>query len=709
MKTFQRIFMTAVFSLPLFVSARSIQPGVFLHHNAGQGLSDRKALLYTSQKNELSKQVSNKPPFPGAIDVNVNFIPENDSQSIGSIYLITTGDDYISDMMAMDFGDGYFLIPKDGRHDILVVVDTDFAEYIIDNNTYSFPQGVAYMYYPDVEITDPLELVIDMHDAVYETAVEVEDPQGRPLVTNNSEGIPVNCNAISISGIFNIRGRDIEPQGNGMYTDLSGIWSNVRTNVVSDDFKIRLNQTHLTDAGIMHSLLPLDFSKDKNIIDKNGWCSASVNVGITPMYGKWLDYDKDNTYAIGYYTLLNGNLPLSGGGIGSEGYFKCDTGSIHIWEPEESDLHIIAMPMGNSMKGPESSIIGLPWRKVGKELKQIGYSQSFLNVSFCNMTATALSNEMTDGNPLFYGDIPATIGNSCPSMIVNTNNGSDFIIDYVGREGESYALDACDLADPMAGRFTENEIKMLGGNACDLRVYRDDQVIHKGSAGVRSVDWSIAGTYKVKSFMKNVKIDESIDGCNSTEMEWSSESGKGVPTVTALRFRDKKGVHTDRFENSDGIAVEIMAAEFFNAFEPDKWWYTGTNEVESVEAEWSPMGKEEWSSIEMTEDPDKFYMPGYGYYFKGEIDAMTAASENKWYDLRIKVTDPYGAWQQQVISPAFRVESIGQGGVSGIRDDEGDVEIWTIDGTRIERNPESLGAGIYLIRKGTATTKRVVR
>ncbi len=113
-------------------------------------------------------------------------------------------------------------------------------------------------------------------------------------------------------------------------------------------------------------------------------------------------------------------------------------------------------------------------------------------------------------------------------------------------------------------------------------------------------------------------------------------------------------------------------------------------------------------------------MISFGYPYVGTLDSVGRCSETGWFDLRIVMTDAAGNTQEQIISPAFRVDSLA--GIQAISvngsnlrvlnsrvvsDDDMPVEVFTLSGQRVEN--VQLPAGLYVARSGKSVAKLMVK
>ena len=179
-----------------------------------------------------------------------------------------------------------------------------------------------------------------------------------------------------------------------------------------------------------------------------------------------------------------------------------------------------------------------------------------------------------------------------------------------------------------------------------------------------------------------------------------------------LQMRDGNGTVTDRFETAQDGKVTFSCGDFncqmeeipvmVNGFENrfQKFYFECERPI--VEVNVAPYGLDNWQPVSITED-DNSYMPiGFGHVFNADI---TALNTEGWYDLKFKLTDATGNWQEQTISPAFR---IGIGNPTGIdvvkNSDATEVARYTIDGRAINA-PQ---AGVNIVKMSDGTVKKVL-
>lgn len=168
---------------------------------------------------------------------------------------------------------------------------------------------------------------------------------------------------------------------------------------------------------------------------------------------------------------------------------------------------------------------------------------------------------------------------------------------------------------------------------------------------------------------ENVKVDE-MEGKNVTIVHrLKSGSDITAPSVQMLRFvaapsqagSTSDGVITDRLTAADG-SLEFVAGDMQYHHDPDHALnrYYECKPISSVEVSCAKHGTDAWSRLNAEEIPEKYFMPGFGYFYRASLASLDGADE--WYDLRIKLTDEVGNVHTQTLMPAFFIKA----GTSGL-------------------------------------------
>ena len=202
-----------------------------------------------------------------------------------------------------------------------------------------------------------------------------------------------------------------------------------------------------------------------------------------------------------------------------------------------------------------------------------------------------------------------------------------------------------------------------------------------------------AGVYERTYTNTNIEVDD-LEGKNVTTVHYDSNQDDWTPpTLRMLQFKDNNDNITDRFATSaDGI-MEFTAGDFnFNGYVFD------CKPVE-VMVEYAPYSTEEWSELTVAEIPEIFQSPGFGFFYRGLLTGVTGHALKGWFDLRFRFTDEAGNWQEQVVSPAFRIDNLATTSVDDITPahQNDDNAIYNITGQRMHGDLNSLPRGIYIV------------
>ncbi len=200
---------------------------------------------------------------------------------------------------------------------------------------------------------------------------------------------------------------------------------------------------------------------------------------------------------------------------------------------------------------------------------------------------------------------------------------------------------------------------------------------------------------------RNVLVDETIPGFNITSIKVDERNDdKCTPTPQMLIFKNTAGAITDRFDKAEDGIIEFSAGDFNWVNTGEKFYYTCSEAEITVEC--APYGTGSFTKLEVEEIPENYYMPGFGYFYRGSLANVTEPSENGWYDLRFTLTDKAGNEMVQRISPAFRIDAnvgVTSPSVDGLR-------VWTAGGSIIAAGEGITGMELYapdgkLIAKGS--------
>ena len=301
----------------------------------------------------------------------------------------------------------------------------------------------------------------------------------------------------------------------------------------------------------------------------------------------------------------------------------------------------------------------------------------------------------------------------CPAQVFRTESydwGNSYNFSYIGRLGERRDVD--NLA-------TVGLVSVNGESPSDevMENLQYGQLPEEGKINFEFTD-------------SNVMTD-GIEGKSVSKLEFDmARDDWQPPTLQIVRFIDKDGNITDRYaEGKDGV-IEFYGGDFTFHENPNTWnsWYTEVPASE-VTVEYTPYGTESFLPIEVENIPERDFMPGFGTYYHGSLAAVDRKSDNGWFDVRIRLTDASGNWQEQTLSPAFRIDSnvgvdavaspeigvtVANGMITVCGCENPAIEVYSTDGILLRRvnaaslDATTLGSGIYLVSV-TDGAKRAVR
>ncbi len=97
-------------------------------------------------------------------------------------------------------------------------------------------------------------------------------------------------------------------------------------------------------------------------------------------------------------------------------------------------------------------------------------------------------------------------------------------------------------------------------------------------------------------------------------------------------------------------------------------------------------------------------MPCFGHFYRGSLAGVTGQALKGWFDLKVKLTDAAGNWQEQVISPAFRIDQP-YTGISDINSENAhEVARYNLAGQRVDAN----SPGVVIVRYSDGTARKMI-
>lgn len=299
----------------------------------------------------------------------------------------------------------------------------------------------------------------------------------------------------------------------------------------------------------------------------------------------------------------------------------------------------------------------------------------------------------------FSDQITQPIGNSSPILVTMTQvneypDATIFLIDpqaYIGRYGEVRNCDQWNLHTLV----TLNGEKVFDSDSGE---YLDDWCIEN------SLDGHEKGIIEATFTNRNILVDEAIPGFNVTTMKVDERNDDVcTPTTQMLIFKNTDGEITDRFNKGEEGIIEFSAGDF-NWHDTDTKWYYSCDEAD-VTVEYAAYGENNFMPLEVEEIPENYYMPGFGYFYRGSLADVTMPTSNGWYDLRFTLTDKSGNEMVQHISPAFKIDTNTR--VNAVAIDG--IKVWSANGTIFANGTDIASLSLYsadgkLIATGNGST-----
>ena len=293
------------------------------------------------------------------------------------------------------------------------------------------------------------------------------------------------------------------------------------------------------------------------------------------------------------------------------------------------------------------------------------------------------------------------VNNNCPINAVTVQNTNyvkpPAFIDPEAPDGNTRVF----IHDWFVGRYGEQ------------RLCGDEGIIRTMKLNGEEVDMQTQyynitdGTSTCEYAITNTNIDvDGLQGFNTTTVYFDqNQDDKTPPSLEMLHFKNSDGGVTDRFANANEGEMEFYASDFH--YQVDADWLTGVFLCQPVEVqvEYAPYGTEEWSELIVEEIPELYQAPGWGYFYRGSLADVTGQAEQGWFDLKFRLVDASGNWQEQVISPAFRIDDLAYSSVANIGSSNAhEVARYTLDGRRADANTK----GVVIVKMSDGTACKVL-
>lgn len=280
-----------------------------------------------------------------------------------------------------------------------------------------------------------------------------------------------------------------------------------------------------------------------------------------------------------------------------------------------------------------------------------------------------------------------TIGDNCPINAVN-------VMSYY----DEYEGDVISIGNNYVGRYGESRLCDDGETTLTFKF--------NGEEIEDANNWSPSGkgTWEFTVINNNIVVD-GLQGENKTVVYFDQTNEESAcPGIEMMHFRSEAGI-TDRFATAADGTMEFMGGAFKYNYYPEFW--DGVYECQPIDVtvEYSPYGEENWNALTVEEVPELFQMPGWGYFYRASLADVTGKATKGWFDVRFKLQDELGNWQEQVVSPAFRIDNLVSTAVEEVETatDAREVARYSVDGRQLTA-PQP---GLNIIKMSDGTSKKV--
>lgn len=508
------------------------------------------------------------------------------------------------------------------------------------------PTGTYAVFKEQVVIDKDTTLTFNADEAVNPFQFVTKDEKGRKLFLNQYSGSeivePGNTNSYRSYTFFALEGMGIVHTIVGGDYRVQGYDVDYYTNAVSDRYTLchtcNMRSTYNNAVYVYKFETPMSQpgvyeNEPENLYDYTQRFTPTPLGEQEPL---------SHVYAKRVWCSFNGKILLSGKDENKNFVLPNYENRIFLDIPEtDGGFNVSVSPMMGDIiqsSGTVKFITGLPMcgnNATGIRSVDYGYETNFdgLIVPVGGGTGLVHPGNMALSWWQGDGDNSYIYGNSCPLLSVKCKDYGDTsskLLTYLGRYGE---------------------------------VYEADGVAFNGKK-------SIDGDYTNFTYtMTNAAVD-GMPAQNVTKLRYLTKAeDHSAPTVQMLRFvshpqpcgiAKTPAVRSDVFitdrGNSHSLVLEFTAGDL--AYHHDATVaanrYFDCQPLASCKAFISKHGEEQWTELDVTEVPEYYFMPGFGYFYKASLDK---APEAGWYDLKLELADLTGNTHTQTLSPAVNITS----------------------------------------------------
>ena len=455
-----------------------------------------------------------------------------------------------------------------------------------------------------------------------------------------------------------------------------------------------------------------DPSKYQSFFEESFMSQKQPEVDLYPTF----QYFAKNEKQAGYYTvLITINSPLNEGEtcryhISAQAE-DSKVGFIPFIQPQNATPTTTHQPWGDET-AITTNLISMPLVKTRDQIvfanNGSGSYGLYAGPSFDTQEIAE------DGNVMYYFLWPShpvftysvdkkkgNLGNNCPALVsvlgqVLYNIGTN-------ENGELQTLPILMNTFDYIGRYGEKQLIITQEATANYKVNGEDFTSITGPNS-SMLNEPISGVVDATIVTENVDVD-GLAGSNKAQLHYTAGAeDETPPTMTMLHFKDDNGDVTDRFVSADEGVLEFTAGDFNIHITPMNIQYNDHQIPESVEVSYSPYNENHWSELPVEEVPEN-YWPVMGWFYSGALTGVISQAKNGWFDLKIRLTDAAGNWQEQVISPAFCIDNLAYSGIVTPRGDNiREVARYNLAGQRVDSN----ATGVVIVKMSDGTARKVI-
>ena len=316
-------------------------------------------------------------------------------------------------------------------------------------------------------------------------------------------------------------------------------------------------------------------------------------------------------------------------------------------------------------------------------------------------------------NRIYLKDMGIVMGERRFSYVFSP---SPIMLTYPVEQAQGYINDNCPINAVNVINYENNGlINLVGLDNCYVGRNGETRWCNEGLSYTIKCNGEILETpqfnpnekanYEMTMTNPNIEVD-GLPGHNTTTVYFDqNQEDMTPPSIEMLHFKDADGKITDRFATATGGTMEFYASDFHYHYYPDL--RNGVFECQPVEVvvEYAPYGTEDWNELTVEEIPEFYQEPGWGYFYRGSLAGVTGEGLNGWFDLRFRLEDASGNWQDQVVSPAFRIDDQAYSSVATVGSyNAREVARYNLAGQRVDAN----ATGVVIIKMSDGTARKVI-